>query len=507
MTGPRRRTWAGLTPITATHLALIVALIVIALSQVPPRGERHAAVREPATSACNGTSLLALVHACTSGPDLPLVSRASERSAVDAPAARLRCSDGTSSGNRIQALYAYFGDRSNRLRALRTQIDALVLRANGVFALSARLDHGYRSLRMLQSRCGVATVSAVHLSSAARFNFDRMIFELSQVGYARPDRKYVVFADINAMCGIASVYDDDRPTADNVNNRGPSYARVDNSRGCWNGVVVAHEITHMLGGVQTSAPHSTSLHHCTDGHDVMCYSDGSPQSRHLTLRRCTSSHADVLDCGRDDYFAVHPQRGSYLASHWNVASSSFLYSGAKVRLHVPGAPEHPAAATADLHVTLTWQPASGAVDQYVIRRNDVVVATVATTTSTWSDDQPRVAVSDVYSVTAVNGAGAGRPAKLTIYVPPVPQSPQNVAASTQWDSVTLTWDSARDVDHWIVLRDGTEIATLTAGQTRYVDQQSAVDSHAYSVVATNVSGQSAPSQPVDTGVMPWATSA
>jgi len=502
MTGTGSRARGGLSLIlAAAHLTLIVAVIAIALCAVPLRGEQHAVGRESVISACDGTPLLALAHACTHGADLPLLSRASARSVVEAPAVRLRCSDGTSSGNRIQVLYAYFGGESNRVRALRAQIDALMLRANGVFALSARLDHGYRSLRVLQSACGAAAVSAVHLSSAARSDFDRTIFELSRDGYARPDRKYVVFADSTAMCGIASVYDDDRPTADNINDAGPSYARVDDRRGCWNGVVVAHEITHMLGGVQTSAPHSTSLNHCTDGHDLMCYADGSPQSRHLTLRRCPSSHEDVLDCGRDDYFAIHPPRGSYLASHWNVASSSFLY-GSSVQPHVPGAPVRLAATTADLHVTLTWQPAPGAVDHYVIRRNDTVVATVDSTASTWKDDQPPVAVSDVYSVTAVNGAGTGRPAKLTICVPPIPPSPQNVAADTQWDSVTLTWDAAADVDHWIVQRDGTEIATLSADQTRYVDQQSAADRHAYSIVAANVSGRSAPSQPVDSGVIP-----
>src|SRR5690348_12072430 len=142
MTGPRRRTGGGLTPITATHLALIAALIVVALSQVPLRGEHRAAVRESATSACDGAPLLALARACTHGTDLPLLSRASERSEAEAPAVPLRCSDGTSGGNRIQALYAYFGGGSNRLSALRAQIDALMLRANGVFALSARLDHG-----------------------------------------------------------------------------------------------------------------------------------------------------------------------------------------------------------------------------------------------------------------------------------------------------------------------------------------------------------------------------
>ena len=91
--------------------------------------------------------------------------------------------------------------------------------------------------------------------------------------------------------------------------------------------MMLHEITHNLGAVQPSAPHSTPNGHCWDGNDVMCYADGSTGSQPYTTSVCPSipgTITDVYDCGHDDYYDPAAAPGSYLDTHWNVYRSVFM---------------------------------------------------------------------------------------------------------------------------------------------------------------------------------------
>ncbi len=110
-----------------------------------------------------------------------------------------------------------------------------------------------------------------------------------------------------------------------------SVGRIDS--GCWGlgsrgQSVEAHELMHSLGAVLPTAPNGTPAGHCDDDSDRMCYADGTPL---LTLRSvCPTANEGLFDCGHDDYFHTAPRRGSYLATHWNAAASSFLSSAGTV---------------------------------------------------------------------------------------------------------------------------------------------------------------------------------
>jgi hypothetical protein len=134
--------------------------------------------------------------------------------------------------------------------------------------------------------------------------------------------------------GEGEVYDtDDSPDASNANNRGgltsilwaPSRAPSDSSdSGVWWPDGFLHELTHNMGGVQSTAPHHTSYGHCYDEHDVMCYDDGSGIQMVNVCPNVSGAIAEVYDCGNDDYFSPLPGAGSYLATHWNVYNSAFM---------------------------------------------------------------------------------------------------------------------------------------------------------------------------------------
>lgn len=78
---------------------------------------------------------------------------------------------------------------------------------------------------------------------------------------------------------------------------------------------------HNLGGVQNDAPNTTMAGHCRDETDTMCYADGGTLGTMLSV--CAGSE-HLLDCREDDHYSTAPPAGSYLATHWNPADSSFL---------------------------------------------------------------------------------------------------------------------------------------------------------------------------------------
>src|SRR5262249_7888196 len=95
--------------------------------------------------------------------------------------------------------------------------------------------------------------------------------------------------------------------------------------------------------VADDAPNSTRAGHCTDDYDTMCYKDSSGIAPHLACP--DPGHEGLLDCNHDDYFSLNPAPGTYLATHWNTADSSFLIAGStpprRLRAHHPPHPPPP----------------------------------------------------------------------------------------------------------------------------------------------------------------------
>lgn len=271
------------------------------------------------------------------GPDgAPLLPAAGSRPAgLDEATPGIQCTGDGTSGPRVQAVYAWTSqDRSDEVIPLIRRWAADVA---ATVRVSADQSNARLNVRWVTTPGCVLSVMMVRLTgSGAGSNFITTMNVLKNKGLKRTDRRYVVWADTNVLCGIGSLYPIDRKRK-NPNNVGYSgWSRID--RGCWGLLndagdpqsVEAHELFHNLGAVQDSAPHSSKAGHCFDEFDVMCYEDGGPRGVMQTI--CGGRMDNPwLDCRRDDYFNPSPPRGSYLAGHWNSAKSRYL-SGE------PGAP-------------------------------------------------------------------------------------------------------------------------------------------------------------------------
>jgi hypothetical protein len=195
-----------------------------------------------------------------------------------------------------------------------------------------------RHVRYVTDASCQVDVAKVALSRNGLASLAGTAAELAAQGFDRPDRKYLVWVDAYVYCGVATVEPDDRPGQNNANNGSGSpgmVARVD--RGCWgmpSDSAEAHELTHILGGVQPTAPRGTWNYHCSDESELMCYDDDSTADGYVgshgqlvsLVYVCPRSHERLLDCGGDDYFSTNPDPSGWLAQHWNVANSSFLTS-------------------------------------------------------------------------------------------------------------------------------------------------------------------------------------
>jgi hypothetical protein len=277
------------------------------------------------------------VDQCTHGPDPAPPGYRVDRSVDAEPAAAavgdtpndtpgIVCQGDGSSGNRVQVLYVRT-PVVNRYSKFLGSFRRWAIDADQIFQTSAAETGGTRNLRFVHDDSCQIDVLNVTVAATAINSFNATIGQLRNQGFNRTDRIYLIFADTttSGICGIGTIWRDERPGTENWNNFGPSYARAD--AGCWSGYVAAHELMHNLGGVQLSAPNSSGGFHCIDEYDVMCYSD--TPNRPTMRYDCPTGSLDTtrFDCGDDDYYNTNPAPASYLANNWNPANNQFLIAG------------------------------------------------------------------------------------------------------------------------------------------------------------------------------------
>ena len=336
---------AGQTPSEDAARGVVLAGLKRSAGNGPCRGKFELAHRDRVDGI---TTTL-----CTHGPDpapegldvrrrrAPEVRLPGEATtpAGDAAAGSIPCYGTGSDGYRVQVIYARASDVADRYTEFAASFVQWSAAVDTVVSASAAETGGSRHVRYVTDQACNLVVKRVVLSSTGDDNLSNTISELHSMGFDRTDRKYLVYADANVYCGIAQMYLDDSPNSmpganyNNGHRRVPGMvARVDS--GCWGRTnsVEAHELMHNLGGVQESAPHATANGHCTDDSDRMCYVDGPG----VTLTQsCPPSQENRFDCNHDDYFSTNPAPLSYLATHWNSASSAFLATTGPVPVPLP----------------------------------------------------------------------------------------------------------------------------------------------------------------------------
>jgi hypothetical protein len=411
-------------------------------AEVPAKGLRYGKLERAATGPCKGTFEIKATAGrggparCSHGPDAapegvdvrvargpedPAVTAAVRPAPVSQAEGTLCTGDGTS-GARVQLVYANITGKPDRFATFADSFQVWAAAMDSVFNVSAGETGGGRRIRFVHDAACKPTISRVTLSSAAESDFDTTTSELWSKGFNRNDRKYLVWTDANVYCGIGEVYNDDRAGQNNYNNVYGTFARVDN--GCWGlfgQSVEAHELMHNLGGVQASAPHATPYNHCTDERDRMCYADGSGVT---VTQVCPAAHENVFDCNHDDYFHTAPAAGSYLATHWNAASSAWLAATAAPTLPTP--PLAVGAVPGEGLVTLSWSaPASDGGSQitgYVVTPYEGTTAKPAQTFLTAATTQTLGSLTNetayTFTVAAVNALGTGPQSAASAVVTP-----------------------------------------------------------------------------------------
>lgn len=293
------------------------------------------------------------------------------QAAVDgASADDIVCAGSTT--QRYELVYARPSDRSSRFATVAGQLQSEAMR------MSAFVDAEGRSVdpetsRRLKFGCGSDGRPTVHnrtvRAAGSGGTFSQIVDDLRGSGldfYTDSDARtrYLVYYDAPAASGAAGtghLFNSNTPGTSSINNTGGMYAVEyrwsSTGRPNWN--VLLHEAGHTMGAVPDGAPASSEAGHCTDGQDIMCYSDGGSGGAY----RGTVCATEQFDCGRNTYFNPRPGAGSYMATHWNLAASYNLYTS-HASLVDEAAPTQPtglvSVGTSDVAASIRWNASTDA---------------------------------------------------------------------------------------------------------------------------------------------------
>ena len=373
---------------TALSLAVLLPFLFVppATATTTAAGSGSTGAAAPAGPAPDLTKLCARlqrtpakVPLCTHGADSVAALDETGQPPPAAPAATAAlCDAGGVTGKRVEILYGVPQDKPNRYgNMLTTMRNVLAQVDDNLDSSDGATTQHYRFLCENGTDVTIRNVTLLPVGTDNAFTWEDYLASvqnqvergLGPKNFVDDDRVYMTFVDrITSHYpygGQGSLFEDDRPDPSlNANNsQRPKYSMT----AYFDAGVVGHEIAHNIGAVQLSSPHSSGGHHCYDGNDLMCYSDGGSyfQAGGQMTSTCAPAAADLMDCGKDDYYDPGtPPASSYLAAHWNTANSGFLSASVrdstpptlKGRTPAPGAAEVAATAT----VTATFsEPVQG----------------------------------------------------------------------------------------------------------------------------------------------------
>lgn len=208
--------------------------------------------------------------------------------------------------NQYKIHVAYAFTNTNKFNSLQNQLENVIKKTDFILNYNAnKQNYTAKFIFNLNSNCNI--------NWEIFENFDTKKVK----DFVQEDKKYLIFVDTDKHCGYYIGPFNDKVGVDDK----PGYSYVFNK--CYTPYVVLHELIHMLGAVNITAPNSNKSFHCNDSaSDIMCYKTGVICT-HLT-DDYLNAFSYVVDCNKDDYFTF--TQSEYLSNHWNIANSNFLYT-------------------------------------------------------------------------------------------------------------------------------------------------------------------------------------